>query len=126
MGIQINSPYQSLGQLMFSPGQTASAASQGQAQLSRQYNPAMTAKNQPLNRGMSQHVGATLKGQGQYDVARSFMPASQRLQDFGANTQFGNAVQRGNNQSGLSGYGRLLDANAFNQQLLSQLFGMFQ
>ena len=77
------------------------------------------AKNQPLNRGLSQNVGAMRRGQGEYDAQRQFAPLNQSMRDRFANAQWGLGVQQANEQAGLQGLQRL-----YQQDLIGKQRGM--
>lgn len=143
--MDFNSPYASLGQFMFTPGQTAVAGSQLQNQLGSDFNTRATLKNQASNNGIQRSLRGALKGQGQYDASKVMSPIANRFGDATANTQQGLAVQSANEQYGLGMLGRTLqnyNANnspavplsIANTQLnnyqrysgpLGQLFGMY-
>ena len=130
MQFDVQSPFASLSQYIFSPQQTQGATSSGLGKLGRSYNIAETAKNQPLNRGVSQNVNAMRRGQGTYDAQRQMLPHQQQLQDNIQNAQWGTQVNQANQQSGLQGLSRLMQTSLQNQQqnqnnmnILSRLFG---
>lgn len=129
----VNSPFASMSQQLYSPASTASASSAAMGDLSRAFNMTAIAKNQPLNRGLSQNVSAMRRGQGAYDAQRQFAPLNQQMQDRFANAQWGLGVQQANEQAGLQGLNRLYNQditarqrNLTNQSdvygLLSRLF----
>jgi hypothetical protein len=130
MQFSVESPFASLSRQLYSPQSTAEMGSQGLGQLSRAFNMSTTAKNQPLNRGLSQNVNAMRRGQGTYDAQKYFAPMNQQLQDQTANAQWGHQVNSANAQSGLQGMSRLMQQSLSNQQqnmnnmnILSRLFG---
>lgn len=130
MQFDVQSPFASLSQYIYSPQQTQAATSAGLGQLGRSYNINETAKNQPLNRGLSQNVNAMRRGQGAYDAQKQMLPQQQQLQDNIQNAQWGNQVNQANQQSGLQGLSRLMQTSLQNQQqnmgnmnILSRLFG---
>jgi hypothetical protein len=130
MQFDVQSPFASLSSYIYSPQSSASQSSAGLGQLGQQFNMSTTAKNQPLNRGLSQNVNAMRRGQGTYDAQKHFAPLQQQLSDQTANAQWANSVNQANNQSGLQGLSRLMQQSLSNQQqgmqnqqLLSRLFG---
>lgn len=106
--MQFNSPYASLGQFMFSPGQTAQAGSQIQNQLGMQFNPRATLKNQASNTGIQRSLRGALKGQGQYDAARRLVPTANRFNDANENARYGLNLQSQNEQFGTGMLNRTL------------------
>jgi hypothetical protein len=106
--MDFQSPYASLGQLMFTPGQTAQAGSQLQNQLAGQYNPRMTLKNQASNTGIQRSLTGALKGQGRYDAARQLSPLANKFNDASTNAQHGLNLQRLNEGYGTSMLNRTL------------------
>lgn len=106
--MDFQSPYASLGQFMFTPGQTAQAGSQLQNQLGGQFNPRMTLKNQASNTGVQRSLSGALKGQGQYDAARQLAPIANKFGDAQANAQHGLNIQRMNESFGTGMLGRTL------------------
>lgn len=129
----VNSPFSSMPQQLYSPAATASASSAAVGDLSRAFNMSAMAKNQQLNRGLSQNVNAMRRGQGGYDAQRQFAPLNRQMQDRFANAQWGLGVQQANEQAGLQGLQRLYQQDMNNRQrnltnqsdvygLLSRLF----
>lgn len=130
MQFDVESPFASLSRQLYSPQSTAEMGSQGLGQLSRAFNMSATAKNQPLNRGVSQNVNAMRRGQGAYDAQKYFAPMEQQLQDQTANARWGTQVNSANAQSGLQGLSRLMQTSLQNRQqgmdnmnILSRMFG---
>jgi hypothetical protein len=116
MAFNVNSPFASMSQQLYSPAATASASSAALGDLSRAFNMSAMAKNQPLNRGISQNVNAMRRGQGQYDAQRQFAPLSQQMKDRFANAQWGLGVQQANEQAGLQGLQRLYQQDLVGRQ----------
>lgn len=106
--MEFNSPYASLGQFMFTPGQTAQAGSQLQNQLGGQYNTRQTLKNQASNTGVQRSLFGALKGQGQYDASKRLAPIGQRFDDANANARQALQVQAANEDYGTGMLGRTL------------------
>lgn len=130
MQFDVQSPFASLSQYIYSPQQTQASTSAGLGQLGRNYNMSETAKNQPLNRGLSQNVNAMRRGQGTYDAQKAMLPQQQQLSDRIQNGQWSTQVNQANATSGLQGLSRLMQQSLANQQqnmgnmnILSRLFG---
>ena len=122
----VNSPFSSISQQMFSPRHTAASVSGGLGELSRAFNMNALAKTQDLNRGLSQNVGAMHRGQGTHDARAMFVPLQQRMQDANANAQWGLGVQNANEAAGLQGMNMMMGQELINRNrninLLSLLF----
>lgn len=105
-----NSPYASLSQFLYTPGQTATAGSQVQNQLGGQYNTRQTLKNQASNTGIQRSLRGALKGQGAGDAAKAVAPIANRFDDAASNAQYGLALGKANENYGLGMLNRTLGA----------------
>ena len=105
--MEFQSPYASLGQLMFSPDQTAQASGQLQNKLGRQYNTMTALKAQPASSGIGRSLKGALVGQGQYDAAKKLAPIGQQFDDAAANARYSQQLQGANDQFGIGMLGRV-------------------
>lgn len=108
--MQFNSPFQSLGQLMFTPGQTAQASAQNVNELGRSFNPMTGLKAQSSTSGIGRSLKAALAGQGGYDAQRRMAPIAQQFTDAQSNADYSRQLQGANAGYGLGMLGRTLSS----------------
>lgn len=118
-GFQVNSPFTSLSQTLFSPQQTAAKTSNDVAGLGRNYNVRTMAKQQASNAGHFGNLAAMLSGQAGYDAQRNAMPMANQMQDSASNADWRLKTEGSSEQEGLAGLQHLMNAYNFNHGPLS-------